>query len=199
VGVSYDAVPAGELAAVVTFLEMREPPGDPGPTSPLQLQRIEQPGVAHYRRLFRLVGAPWLWFSRLVMDDGELAAIIRDPDVELFAVLDEQGREAGMLELDFREHGQCELAFLGLIPDLAGKGHGRWLLAEAVIRAWREGVSRVHVHTCSLDHPAALAAYRRAGFTAYKRAVERFPDPRLAGILPRDCAPQIPLIGRVGT
>jgi hypothetical protein len=39
-----------------------------------------------------------------------------------------------------------------------------------------------------------LAAYRRAGFTAFKRAIERFPDPRLLGILPETCAPQIPLI-----
>ena len=100
-----------------------------------------------------------------------------------------------MLELDFREPGECELAFIGLVPELAGQGHGRWLLAEAVRRAWRDGVDRVHVHTCSLDHPAALAAYRRAGFTPYKRAVERFPDPRLLGILPRDCAPQVPLLG----
>ena len=42
------------------------------------------------------------------------------------------------------------------------------------------GVARVHVHTCSLDHPAALPAYLRAGFTAYERAFESFPDPRLA-------------------
>ena len=55
---------------------------------------------------------------------------------------------------------------------------------------------RVHVHTCSLDHPAALAAYRRAGFVAVARKVETFIDPRLAGILPRDCAPQVPLVDR---
>ena len=84
----------------------------------------------------------------------------------------------------FATQGQCELAFIGLVPELAGHGHGRWLLAEALRLAWRDGVSRVHVHTCTLDHPAALSAYRRAGFTAYKRAIERFPDPRLIGILP---------------
>ena len=56
-------------------------------------------------------------------------------------------------------------------------------------------MNRVHVHTCTLDHPAALGAYRRAGFTPYRRAVERFPDPRRVGILPRDCAPQVPLLG----
>ena len=192
---SYESVPDGELAAVVTYLEMRSPPEHAIPPSELWLKRIEVPQPAHYRELFRLVGAPWLWFSRLVIDDAHLASIIQHPKVELDAVIEEAGREVGILELDFREPHECELSFVGLIPALSGKGHGRWLLAEAVRRAWREGIDRVHVHTCSLDHPAALAAYRRAGFTPYKRAIERFPDPRLLGILPGDSAPQIPLLG----
>jgi GNAT superfamily N-acetyltransferase len=192
---SYEPVADNELAAVVTWLEMRTPAAQDIPPSPLRLQRIDQPDVERYRDLFRRVGARWLWFSRLIMPDAELAAIIQHPLVELFAVKDQSGADAGMLELDFREAGQCELAFIGLVPELAGQGHGRWLLAEAVRLAWREGIERVHVHTCSLDHPAALAAYRRAGFTPFKRAIERFPDPRLLGILPKDCAPQVPLLG----
>ena len=134
-----------------------------------------------------------------VMDDAALSAIIRDPRVELFTVVDDESGEVGMLELDFRTGGECELAFVGLVPEMSGKGHGRWLLSQALHLAWREEVSRVHVHTCTLDHPAALAAYRRAGFIPYKRAVERFPDPRLLGILPRDCAPQVPLLGTVAS
>jgi GNAT superfamily N-acetyltransferase len=192
---SYETVSDGDLAAVVTYLEMRAPPGDEVPPSTLDLQRIPDPTPERYRQLFRLVGAPWLWFSRLTLDDEQLLAIIDDPLVELFVVLDGNGRDVGMLELDFREPGACELAFVGLVPDLSGLGHGRWLLAEAVSRAWREGIARVQVHTCSLDHPAALAAYRRAGFVPVKRAIERFPDPRLAGILPKDSAPQVPLLG----
>jgi len=192
---SYEALSNGELAAVVTFLEMRARPALDVPASTLDLQRIENPGPERYRDLFRLVGAPWLWFSRLTLDDEKLRSIIADPKVELFVVLDGNGRDVGMLELDFREQGECELAFVGLVPELSGLGHGRWLLAEAVSRAWREGVERVHVHTCSLDHPAALAAYRRAGFIPFKRGIERFPDPRLVGILPRTSAPQVPLLG----
>ena len=87
---------------------------------------------------------------------------------------------------------------------MAGEGRGRWLIAQAVRLAWRqeekrERVRRVHVHTCTLDHPAALRAYERAGFRAYKRAIERFPDPRLTGILPADCAPQVPLCGTLAS
>jgi GNAT superfamily N-acetyltransferase len=195
---SYEPVPDNELAAVVTYLEMRSPPEQPVSPSPLTLKRVEVPQPEHYRELFRLIGGPWLWFSRLILDDAHLAAIIQHPRVELYAVRDEAGREVGMLELDFREDRECALSFIGLVPELSGKGYGRWFLAEAVRRAWREGVDRVHVHTCSLDHPAALSAYRRAGFTPYKRAIERFPDPRLLGVLPRDCAPQIPLLGTLG-
>ena len=192
---AYDPIPDGELAAVVTYLEMTRPPDHESPRSPLQLNHIEVPQPEHYRDLFRRIGSRWLWFSRLILDDAHLAEIIQHPKVELHSVVDESGREVGMLELDFRTPGECELAFIGLVPELAGQGHGRWLLAEAIRLAWREGVERVHVHTCSLDHPAALSAYRRAGFTPYKRAIERFPDPRLLGVLPEDCAPQVPLLG----
>src|SRR5947199_75070 len=99
---AYDTLPNGELAAVVTYLEMHAPPERNAAPSPLSLQPIEVPQPEPYR---------------------------------------------------------------------------------------------VHVHTCSVDHPAALNAYVRAGFTPYRRAIERFPDPRLLGILPADCAPQIPLLG----
>lgn len=193
--VSYDHLPDDQLAAVVTFLEMRRRPETEIPVSTLSLRPVPMVSVEHYRDLFRLIGSRWLWFSRLIMKDSELEAIIHDRNVEVFEALDPSNATVGMLELDFREAGSCELAFVGLIPELSGRGHGRWLLAEAVSRAWRPVIERVHVHTCSLDHPAALAAYRRAGFTPYKRAVERFPDPRLLGAVPRDCAPQIPLLG----
>ena len=188
------SLPDDQLAAVVTYLEMLEPPSGEAPKSTLQLRHVPQPGAEQYRALFRKVGAPWLWFSRLKLADAELEAIIGHPQVDLYEVAAVEA-VVGMLELDFREPGQCELAFVGLVPDLSGQGHGRWLLGQAVRLAWREGVTRVHVHTCTLDHPAALAAYRRAGFRAYKRAVERFADPRLTGDLPPDSAPQVPLLG----
>ena len=129
-------VPAGHLAAVVTYLEMKErPAGLTVPPSPLELRRIA-PSRPAYRDLFRAVGAPWLWFSRLIMRDSALRAIIDHPGVEVFEVRDGD-RAVGMLELDRRVAGECELSFVGLIPAYAGQGHGRWLLAEAVTRAWR--------------------------------------------------------------
>ena len=191
---SLEDISNGELAAVVTFLEMLEPPQFDIPESTLRLRRVAEPTLDQYRALFRKIGAPWLWFSRLKLSDADLQAIIGHPEVHLYEVAAVEA-VVGMLELDFREPGQCELAFVGLVPGLSGQGHGRWLLAHAVRLAWRDGVKRVHVHTCTLDHPAAVAAYRRAGFVPYKRAIERFTDPRLTGDLPPDSAPQLPLLG----
>ncbi|MFL6862749.1 MAG: GNAT family N-acetyltransferase [Allosphingosinicella sp.] len=184
-------LPPGHVGAVVTYLEMREKPRPrPLPDSPLRLVRWPEPDPARYRLLFERVGAPWLWFSRLAMDDSRLAAEM----AEVHAVVDARGIEMGLLELDFRTEGECLIRFLGLVPELAGQGHGRWLFAMVAALAWRPGVALLKVNTCSLDHPAALPAYLKAGFVARRRAFESFPDPRLSGLLPREAAPQIPLI-----
>jgi GNAT superfamily N-acetyltransferase len=181
-------IPPGHLGAVVTFLEMTERPKPrPLPPSRFRLERWAAPDPARYRALFARVGGRWLWYSRLLMDDETLRANI----AEVWAVTD-RGIEIGMIELDFRTAGECLIRFLGFVPELAGKGHGTWLFAQVLALAWRPGVRRVHVNTCSLDHPAALPAYLKAGFMPYKRAFESFPDPRLAGLLPDDVAPQIP-------
>jgi GNAT superfamily N-acetyltransferase len=185
------SLPRGHVGAIVTYLEMNAPPAPaPVANSPLRLERWAAVDPARYRALFRRVGGRWLWFSRLAMDDAALMAAVG----EVHAVLAADGSEVGLLELDFGEPGACLIRFLGLVPELSGRGHGRWLFAETMALAWREGVAQVRVHTCSLDHPAALPAYLRTGFVATSRAYETFPDPRLSGLLPRDVAPQLPII-----
>jgi len=186
-------VPDGELATIVTTLEMvRRPPLRPTPSSPLRLVRWIEPVPDKYRELFRRVGARWLWYSRLVMDDAALMAIIHDPSVQVFAAIDLLGIEVGMVELDFRHAGQCEISYFALVPELTNKGLGRWLMAETLARAWVPGVTRVALNTCTLDHPSALNFYRAQGFAAVRRTIETFTDPRLLGLLPEDAAPQVP-------
>ena len=181
----------GQVGAVVTYLEMTERPKPrPLPASPLRLERWREPDPEKYRLLFQRIGGKWLWFSRLTMSDERLRAEMG----EVHAVVDRSGVEVGMLELDFRVAGECLIRFLGLVPELAGRGHGQWLFAQTLALAWRPGIDRVRVNTCTLDHPAALPAYLKAGFRAVRRAFESFPDPRLAGLLPGDVAPQVPLL-----
>jgi GNAT superfamily N-acetyltransferase len=188
-------VPPGKVAAVVTSLEMAaRPPLRPEHEAERFGLRTEAlPDLGWYRSLFRRVGQDWLWFSRLRMDDSVLAGIIHDPAVEVHALVVD-GSDEGLLELDFREPGQCELAFYGVAAGQIGTGAGRWLMNRAIERAWARPIERFWVHTCTLDHPAALAFYMRSGFRPYRRQVEIADDPRVTGHLPRDAAPQVPVL-----
>lgn len=191
----FTPVAPGKLATIVTHLEMRQRPRPrPLKAVPLRLKRWQTPSIEKYRLLYRRVGEPWLWFSRLQMADDTLAAIIHDPAVEIFAVLDPKGIEIGLLELDFRKAGECEVAFFGLIPPLTGQGFGGWLMAQALTLAWRAGVERVWVHTCTLDDPRALGFYIAQGFVPTAREIEVLDDPRLTGLIPRNAAPHVPVI-----
>ena len=104
------------------------------------------------------------------MPDAELAAIIQSPLVEVYALAHE-GRDEGLLEMDFREPGQCEIVFFGS-PQNCRSGAGRWLMNRALEIAWSRPVARVWVHTCTFDHPSALAFYQRSGFRPFRRQVE---------------------------
>lgn len=188
-------VDRSQVAAVVTYLEMtRRPKPSPVLTSPLRLIRWQNPSPQKYRILFRRVGEPWLWFSRLVISEKELGAILADPKVEVHAVLDPKGIEVGILELDFRTPNRCEIAFFGLVPQLSGQGLGRWLMAQALTLGWRKGVQRMTVETSSIDDPRALSLYLKSGFTPISRALHTFDDPRLLGMASPDAAPHVPML-----
>jgi GNAT superfamily N-acetyltransferase len=191
-------LPPNKIAAVATYLDLRRPaslaPPDRSGLEPLAGD------LARYRALYRAVGETWLWFSRAGMPDQRLRAIIDDPRVDALALV-KDGRDVGMVEMDFRQPGLCELAFLGLVEGEVGQGLGRrlieFVIAHAFCRTLERPVERLWVHTCTLDHPAALPLYVSAGFRAFKRAVEIADDPRLTGLVRLSAAPHAPVLGRV--
>ena len=193
-------LPAGTLGTIVTFLEMRAPPADladrltdPRATG-LTFTPLTGGDLGTYLAVFREVGTPWLWNGRLWLDPAALSALLDDPGISA-AVVTRGTSVVGLVELDRRVPGETEIVYFGLVPSETGAGLGRPLMARLLSEAWRGDVGRVWLHTCTLDHPGALAFYRRQGFTPYAQAIEILPDPRLAGLLPRDAAPHIPLLG----
>lgn len=191
----YSKIAPGYLASVVTCLEMREKPtGAPCPLPEgFLLQPLTDRDPDAYRTLFRKVGANWLWFSRLMMSDEKLISVLQDPGREIY-IIRHNNRDVGLLELNFSEPGEVELAFLGLTSDVTGKGIGRAVMSAATELAWAKPVKRFWIHTCTFDHPSALGFYIRSGFTPYERRVEVQADPRLSGHLPLDAAPHVPII-----
>lgn len=188
----YTDLPRGKLANLVVYLEMRNRTLRPSPARPdLSLEPLPRDAAA-YRDLFLRVGRDWLWSGRLRLSDAEFAALLADPDVEIFALV-AGGERIGLMELDFRGKGECELAYFGLVPGAIGRGAGRFMMNEAVSRAFARPIERLFVHTCNFDHPGAVKFYESSGFAPYKLAVEIHDDPRLTGLLPRDAAPHVPL------
>ncbi len=191
----YHEIPPGKLVNVATCLEMRGPPQRALMSFPseLTLKRFDPTDLAGFRKVFAAVGADLMWFSRHVMADEKLAGILANPAIESFAF--RRGDQLlGILELNFDDMPNCELAFFGLVPDAIGGGVGRALMDESIRRAWSKPTSRYWVHTCTYDSPLALPFYIRSGFTPYTRMIELHDDPRLQGKLPVTASPQIPML-----
>lgn len=188
-------VPPGTIAAIVTHLDMTAPPAalPPKPRPSLRLEWRARPDLDWYRNLYRRVGEEWLWFSRLLMTDADLAAMLHDPDNEVYVLLDGEA-EIGMLELDWRQRPDCEIVFFGLVPEAFGGGAGAWLIGQAQDIAFGNGAARLWLHTCTFDHPKAMAFYMAHGFRPYKREIELAPDPRLYGGVRPDAAAFHPVI-----
>jgi GNAT superfamily N-acetyltransferase len=191
----FSPVPPGKIVSAVTCLEMRERPSRAEAAAPagLALTRLVSPDLDAYRSLFRAIGEDWLWSSRLERSDEALRALTDDPLVEIY-VLSRADVQIGLLELDFRQAGDCELVFLGVIGEAIGTGAGSFLMERALSIAWSHPIERFWLHTCHLDHLYALDFYQRFGFKPTSRWVEVFDDPRLTGVFPRSAAPRIPIL-----
>ncbi len=191
----YD-VPDDKLATIVTSLEMFSKPKKRDVTNnpDWHLEFVANPEPDQYRAIYRKVGLEWLWFSRIMMPEQQLTSIISDPLVEI-RFLTVGGDIEGLLELDYRTEGNCELAFLGVSDKLMGKGAGSWLMQRALDLAWSTPINRLWIHTCTLDHPRALPFYIRSGFRPYKRQLEIADDPRISGEAPKNTAAHYPLLG----
>lgn len=188
----YTDVPPGKIAAVVTYLEMHaKVDSRPTPATGLSLRRLGPDAAGDYLAVYRRIGERWMWFSRLAATPAEVAAVLARPQVLAFALQD-GGADIGLLELE-EQGDETEIVYFGLVDAAVGAGAGRWLMNAAIALAFARPIRRLWLHTCTLDHPNAPAFYRRSGFVPYRLAVEVADDPRMAGLLPQDSFPDIPL------
>lgn len=136
------------------------------PEWPATVTLIEatRPSADFSQFLFCAVGHHWRWFSRLSWTYPQWQEYVQQPSVRTW-VLYQQGVPAGFFELRRHTDASIELTFFGLLPAMIGQGLGRSLLQAAIHSAQQwEPATRLWVHTCSADHPAALGVYQRAGF-----------------------------------
>jgi GNAT superfamily N-acetyltransferase len=162
------------VEVTVYYLEMLAPSPRrvAAPRGGLTVVHLPSPTVPYYRSLYDAVGRDFYWLSRRKMADEALAALLADPGNEVH-VLEVDGTPAGFAELDRRQPHEIELVQFGLTRDFIGQGLGKWFLQWTVDRAWSCRPKRFWLHTCTLDHPAALPNYTKAGFVLYRQETIR--------------------------
>lgn len=153
----------------VTYLEMRSP-GDLRPKRCADPRfRVAEATVKQWqfnRFLYSLVGQDWSWTDKQPWSDQRWQAYAEAESLRTFAALYD-GSPAGYFELRSGGDG-VEIAIFGLAPKFVGRGFGGALLTRALEAAWGAAPSRVWLHTCTLDHPAALPNYQARGMRIYK-------------------------------
>ncbi|HEX9704175.1 MAG TPA: GNAT family N-acetyltransferase [Gemmatimonadales bacterium] len=154
-----------------TYLELTDPdqfrPGL-GEFPDLVIEPVSEPAPALYRHLYRTVGEAYHWRDRWDWSDAEIRAHLAQHEITLH-VARRGAAVAGWYELRrVPDDRSVEIAYFGLMSGQLGRGLGKHLLSWAVRDAWALAPTRVWLHTCTLDHPAALPNYVKRGFVPYK-------------------------------
>lgn len=156
-------------AVTITYLEMRDrsrlcPKTTNDPR--FRVVEITEKNGDLNRSLYCLVGEAWAWQDKLVWSAEQWKSYAESENLKTFvAYVDEE--IAGYFELMIQE-ATVEIAYFGLAPEFIGKGLGGALLTQAIEAAWQLNPTRVWVHTCTLDHPAALQNYLSRGMIIYE-------------------------------
>jgi GNAT superfamily N-acetyltransferase len=158
--------------SVTTFyLQMLDPselvPATRQPNG-VEIRQAVVPSPELNRYLYCAVGGDWHWHARLEWTYSQWVEYLFRPEQETWiAYL--RGTPAGYIELDKKTDGSVEIVYFGLLPQFIGRGIGGYFLTTGIRRAWEMGANRVWVHTCTLDHPKALANYEARGLKQYKQ------------------------------
>jgi GNAT superfamily N-acetyltransferase len=164
-----------------TYLEQRSPteirsartPGDP-----VDVVRVELPTPEFCRFLYTTVGGDWYWRDRLPWTRDAWTDHLSRPLNETWVGW-VRGTPIGYVELagvSTSDSTEVEITSFGLLPGFLGAGLGGHLLTVGLGRAWTlagrwpdtKPVSRVWLHTCTLDGPVALANYQARGLVVYR-------------------------------
>lgn len=158
----------------ITYLQMVDP-------ARLRPRECENPGwrverakrdPAINRDFYRAVGGDWQWVDRLSWSDDWWHTYVHQPELTTYVGYADD-EPVGYFELHERAGDGVEIAYFGLLPKFIGQSFGGAMLTAAVRHAWEPAPSRVWLHTCTLDHPQALANYLARGFEIYKTETKK--------------------------
>ena len=138
------------------------------PTEYCNLQLIDPPDFQINKFFYKQIGKDHRWIDRLSWNEKNWIDYVENSNVRTY-VLNEKEDPIGYFEQIFHfETKSCEIAYFGILKEHYGKKYGGFLLTEAIKNSFTNGIEKVWVHTCSLDHKYALKNYQARGMKIFR-------------------------------
>ena len=138
------------------------------PSNDYSLKLINPINFQLNKFFYKNIGKKHKWVDRLSWSEEKWIDYLSSEKVRtyVFKLKDEL---VGFFELIFHiESNETEIAYFGILEEYQNKKLGSFLLSEAIKKSFEKNISRVWVHTCSLDHKNALGNYISRGMKIFK-------------------------------
>ena len=120
---------------------------------------------------YKNIGKNHKWVDRLIWTEAQWINYVSNKKVKTY-VLKRRDDLVGFFEIIFHfEKKEAEIAYFGLLKEFQGKKLGSYLLYKEIKKSFIKNISRVWVHTCSLDHKNALNNYISRGMKVFKTEI----------------------------
>lgn len=138
------------------------------PNENCNLNCINPPDFQINKFFYKQIGNDHRWTDRLVWNNQKWINYIEDQKVKTYVLQDKENIIGYCEQIFHFEQKNCEIAYFGILKEYYGKKYGGFLLSESIKNLFKDGIERVWVHTCSLDHEYALKNYQARGMKIFK-------------------------------
>tara|TARA_B100001113_G_scaffold346330_1_gene337094 strand:- start:320 stop:823 length:504 start_codon:yes stop_codon:yes gene_type:complete len=141
------------------------------PSEDYSLNLIDPINFQLNKFFYKNIGKNHKWLDRLSWSEEKWINYLSNKNIRTY-IFKFKDNLVGFFELIFHsEKKETEIAYFGILEEYQNKKLGSYLLSEAIKKAFQDNVSRVWVHTCSLDHKNALNNYKSRGMKIFKTEV----------------------------
>ena len=141
------------------------------PSEDYSLSLIDPINFQLNKFFYKTIGKNHKWTDRLSWSEEKWINYVSSKNIKTFVFKNKEDL-VGFFELIFHpEKKETEIAYFGILEEYQNKKLGSFLLSEAIKKSFEKNVSRVWVHTCSLDHKNALNNYISRGMKIFKTEI----------------------------
>ena len=141
------------------------------PGSNFKITQVNPPDFQLNKFFYKQIGKKYRWIDRLAWEDKKWIEFVENSKVKTFILKDSDNMVGFYETIHDITKNHAEIAYFGILEEYFGKKCGGYLLSEAIANLFEDGINRVWLHTCSLDHKNALNNYIARGMKIFKSEI----------------------------